>query len=98
VSKYVDHELTLVHQGLALVTGLATAAVQLIENTQINAAWLLSQRVAATASPTAAASPPPAIERHAADDGGELASMAQAASGGSARRRRVQTLDNRSTA
>jgi hypothetical protein len=98
VAKYVDHELTLVHQGLALVTGLATAAMQLMENTQINAAWLLSQRVAGTSSSTVAASSMPVIDQEAGDGGQELVSPAPATSGRSARRRRGQALDNRSTA
>ncbi len=98
MSKYVDHELTLVHQGLALVTGLVTAAVQLMENTQINAAWLLSQRAATTGVPTAAIVTAPAIEREPGEGGRRLVSPAPTASGGSVRRSRVQTRDIRSPA
>jgi hypothetical protein len=98
VSKYVDHELTLVHQGLALVTGLATSAVQLMENTQINAAWLVSQRAAATRVPTVAMMAAPAIDREPGEGDRGVASPASVASGGGVRRRRVQSLDNRASA
>jgi len=49
VSKYVDQEMNLVQQSLALVSNHATATARLIENTQVNIAWWLSQRSAAGA-------------------------------------------------
>ncbi len=93
MSKYVDHELTLAHQGLALITGLATATAQLLENTQVNAAWLLSQRVAATRPPSVVAIAVPVLEADPGEAGSGLVSPARAASGGSVRRRRVPALD-----
>ena len=44
VSKYVDHEMNLVQQGLALVCAQATATARLVENTQVDVAWWLSRR------------------------------------------------------
>lgn len=44
MSKYVDQEMHLLQQGLALVTTQATATVRLAENVQNNLAWWLSQR------------------------------------------------------
>ena len=44
MSKYVDQEVNLVQQSLALVSNQATATVRLLENIQVNVAWWLSQR------------------------------------------------------
>lgn len=44
MSKYVDQEVNLVQQALALVSTQATATVRLLENIQVNLAWWLSQR------------------------------------------------------
>ena len=44
VSKYVDQEMNLVQQGLALLTNQATAGARLAENIQVNAIWLLRQQ------------------------------------------------------
>lgn len=44
MSKYVDQEVNLVQQSLALVSNQATATVRLLENIQVNLAWWLSQR------------------------------------------------------
>jgi len=44
VSKYVDQEMNLVQQGLALLSSQATAAARLAENVQVNAVWLVHQR------------------------------------------------------
>ncbi len=47
VSKYVDQEMNLVQQSLALVSNQAAASARLMENIQVNVAWWLSQRTAA---------------------------------------------------
>ena len=44
LSKYVDHEMDLIQQSVALVADQLTATARLMENIQVNAAWLLSQR------------------------------------------------------
>ena len=44
MSKYVDQEVNLVQQSLALVSSQVTATVRLVENIQVNVAWWLSQR------------------------------------------------------
>ncbi|KQV83015.1 hypothetical protein [Rhizobacter sp. Root1221] len=44
LSKYVDQEVNLVQQSLALVSNQATATVRLLENIQVNVAWWLSKR------------------------------------------------------
>ena len=44
MSKYVDQEVNLVQQSLALVSTQATATVRLLENIQVNVLWWLSQR------------------------------------------------------
>jgi len=44
MSKYVDQEVNLVQQSVALVSTQATATVRLLENIQVNVAWWLSQR------------------------------------------------------
>lgn len=44
VSKYVDQEMNLVQQSLALVSAQTTATARLMENLQVNLAWWLSQR------------------------------------------------------
>ncbi|ARN22000.1 hypothetical protein [Piscinibacter gummiphilus] len=44
VSKFVDQEVNLVQQGLALVSSQATATVRLMENIQVNLAWWVGQR------------------------------------------------------
>jgi hypothetical protein len=51
VSKYVDQEMNLVQQSLALVTTQATATARLAENIQNNLAWWLSQRAGAARTP-----------------------------------------------
>lgn len=47
LSKYVDQEMNLVQQTLALFSNQATATVRLAENIQINLAFWLAQRAAA---------------------------------------------------
>lgn len=47
VSKYVDQEMNLVQQSLALVSNQAAATARLMENIQVNVGWWLSQRAAA---------------------------------------------------
>ena len=44
VSKYVDQEVNLVQQSLALVSNQATATVRLLENIQVSVGWWLTRR------------------------------------------------------
>lgn len=49
VAKYVDQEMNLVQQALALATTHLTASARLAENVQNNLAWWLSQRTGSDA-------------------------------------------------
>ena len=51
VSKFVDQEMNLLQQGLALVANQATASARLGENIQSNLAYWLSRKAARAATP-----------------------------------------------
>ena len=45
VTKYVDEENNLALRGVALMTAQVTAAARLMENAQVNVAWLMARQV-----------------------------------------------------
>jgi hypothetical protein len=51
VSKYVDQEMNLVQQTMALLGAQTTATVRLAENIQNNVAWWVSQHAGAATTP-----------------------------------------------